>query len=92
MVGRWGMSEAVGPVSVLPAEGDARMAGASDELLNAVDEEVRHLIDGCYQEARRLLRDNRARLDAVADQLLQHETLDEADAYAAAGIPREASA
>jgi cell division protease FtsH len=92
MVGRWGMSEAVGPVSVLPAEGDARMAGVSDELLNSVDEEVRRLIDGCYQEARRLLRDSRARLDAVADQFLQHDTLDEADAYAAAGMPHEASA
>lgn len=44
------MSEAVGPVSVLPAEGDARMAGVSDELLNTVDEEVRRQIDGCYQK------------------------------------------
>lgn len=90
MVGRWGMSEAVGPVSVLPSEGDPRMAGASDELLNTVDEEVRRLIDQCYQEARRLLRENRTRLDSIAEQLLKHETLDEADAYAAAGIPHDA--
>ena len=90
MVGRWGMSEAVGPVSVLPSEGDPRMAGASDELLNTVDEEVRRLIDRCYQEARRLLRENRTRLDSIAEQLLKHETLDEADAYAAAGIPHDA--
>ncbi|HET6985288.1 MAG TPA: ATP-dependent zinc metalloprotease FtsH [Kribbella sp.] len=90
MIGRWGMSEAVGPVSVLPAEGDPRMAGASDELLNTVDEEVRRLIDQCYQEARRLLRENRSRLDSIAAQLLEHETLDEADAYAAAGIPHDA--
>jgi cell division protease FtsH len=90
MVGRWGMSEAVGPVSVLPVEGDARMAGVSDELLNTVDEEVRRLIDQCYQEAKRLLRENRGRLDSIAEQLLQHETLDEADAYAAAGIAHDA--
>ncbi len=70
MVGRWGMSEAVGPVSVLPAEGDPRMAGVSDELLNTVDEEVRRIIDECYQEARRLLRENRDRLDAIVEQLL----------------------
>ena len=72
------------------AEGDPRMAGASDELLNTVDEEVRRLIDRCYQEARRLLRENRTRLDSIAEQLLKHETLDEADAYAAAGIPHDA--
>jgi cell division protease FtsH len=91
MVGRWGMSEAIGPVSVLPSEGDARMAGVSDELLNTVDDEVRRLIDECYAEARRLLRENRDRLDSIAAQLLAHETLDEADAYAAAGIPHDAT-
>ncbi|MFF0267490.1 ATP-dependent zinc metalloprotease FtsH [Kribbella sp. NPDC004536] len=90
MVGRWGMSEAIGPVSVLPAEGDARTAGVSDELLNTVDEEVRRLIEQCYAEARRLLRENRPKLDSIAEQLLEHETLDEADAYAAAGIARVA--
>ena len=89
MVGRWGMSAAVGPVSVLPSDGDPR-AVASESLLNTVDEEVRRLIDECYQEARRLLRENRDRLDGIAEQLLQHETLDEADAYAAAGITHEA--
>ncbi|MFD7159317.1 ATP-dependent zinc metalloprotease FtsH [Kribbella sp. NPDC059898] len=88
MVGRWGMSEAIGPVSVLPAEGDARMAGVSDELLNTVDAEVRRLIDQCYADARRLLREHRPKLDSIAAELLEHETLDEADAYAAAGIPR----
>jgi cell division protease FtsH len=91
MVGRWGMSAAVGPVSVLPVDGDPR-AVASESLLNTVDEEVRRLIDECYQEARRLLRDNRDRLEGIAEQLLLHETLDEADAYAAAGIPHDARA
>ncbi|MEU4291267.1 ATP-dependent zinc metalloprotease FtsH [Kribbella sp. NPDC026596] len=89
MVGRWGMSEAIGPVSVLPPEGDARLANVSDELLNTVDAEVRRLIEQCYAEARRLLRENRDRLDSLAEQLLAHETLDEADAYAAAGISHD---
>jgi cell division protease FtsH len=53
---------------------------------------VRRLIDECYQEARRLLRENRAALDGIAAELLRHETLDEADAYAAAGIPHDARA
>ena len=86
MVGRWGMSERVGTLSVLPAEGDPRMAGVSEGLLDVVDEEVRRITDECYAEARRLLRENRAKLDAIVTQLLAHESLDEAEIYAAAGI------
>ena len=70
MVGRWGMSERIGTLSVLPAEGDPRMAGVSDGLLDAVDEEVRRITDECYAEARRLLRENRDKLDAIVAQLL----------------------
>jgi cell division protease FtsH len=88
MVGRWGMSERIGTLSVLPAEGDPRMAGISDGLLDAVDEEVRRITDECYTEARRLLRDNRNKLDTIVAQLLLHESLDEPEIYAAAGIPR----
>jgi cell division protease FtsH len=90
MVGRWGMSERIGTLSVLPAEGDPRMAGVSDGLLDAVDEEVRRITDECYAEARRLVRENRAKLDAVVAQLLIHESLDEPEIYAAAGIDRPA--
>ena len=86
MVGRWGMSERIGTLSVLPAEGDPRMAGVSDGLLDAVDEEVRRITDECYAEARRLLRENRDKLDAIVAQLLEHESLDEPEIYAAAGI------
>jgi cell division protease FtsH len=88
MVGRWGMSERIGTLSVLPAEGDPRMAGISDGLLDAVDEEVRRITDECYAEARRLLRNNRDKLDAIVAQLLERESLDEAEIYAAAGIAR----
>ena len=90
MVGRWGMSERIGTLSVLPAEGDPRMAGISDGLLDAVDEEVRRITDECYAEARRLLRENRAKLDAIVTQLLAHESLDEPEIYAAAGIAHPA--
>ena len=86
MVGRWGMSERIGTLSVLPAEGDPRMAGISDGLLDAVDEEVRRITDECYAEARRLLKENRDKLDAIVAQLLVHESLDEPEIYAAAGI------
>jgi cell division protease FtsH len=90
MAGRWGMSDLVGKVSVLPVEGDPRMAGASDGMLDAIDREVHRITDECYSEARRLLRENREKLDAIATQLLAHETLDEAEVYAAAGVARPA--
>jgi cell division protease FtsH len=91
MVGRWGMSERIGALSVLPEEGDPRTAGTSDAMLNAVDEEARRIVDECYAEARRLLRANRGKLDAIVNELLVHETLDEPEVYAAAGIERPAT-
>jgi cell division protease FtsH len=90
MVGRWGMSERVGRLSVLPPDGDPRTAGVSDSLLNALDEEVRRITDECYGEARRLLRENRNKLDAIVAALLERESLDEPEIYAAAGITRPA--
>ncbi len=87
MVGRWGMSDRIGPVSVLPADGDPRMAGISDGMLTSVDRETRRVIEECYAEARRLLREHRPQLDAIARELLEHETLSQDEVYAAAGVP-----
>ncbi|HPK71873.1 MAG TPA: hypothetical protein PLN93_08025, partial [Vicinamibacterales bacterium] len=72
--------------------GDPRMAGVSDALLNAVDEEIRRITDECYAEARRLLRENRGKLDAIVARLLERESLDEPEIYDAAGIARPSSA
>jgi cell division protease FtsH len=93
MVGRWGMSDAVGKVSVLPRPEEEPMlfpgAGhASDRTLELVDAEVRRIVDECYQHALDQLRENRERLDTLADALVEHETLDEADIYRIAGIER----
>lgn len=65
------------------------MAGVSNVLLNAVDDEVRRITEECYAEARRLVREHRAQLDAIVAELLAKESLDEAEIYAAAGIARE---
>lgn len=54
-----------------------------------LDEEVRRLADECHRHALQTLRAHRDQLDALAHALLEHETLDEPDAYAAAGIPHE---
>ena len=49
---------------------------------------MRRIVDECYEAACRLLTEHRHRLDALADALLEHETLEEADAYRTAGVPR----
>jgi cell division protease FtsH len=67
------------------------MTGVSEEMLNTVDEEVRRITDECWDEARRLLHENRGKLDRIVEQLLAHETLDEAEVYAAAGIEHPAT-
>jgi cell division protease FtsH len=88
MVGRWGMSDRIGTLSVLPSDGDPRTAGVSEGLLDMVDDEVRRIVADCHAEAARLLRENRHRLDALVERLLEKETLEEAEIYAAAGIAR----
>jgi len=92
MVGRWGFSRKVGMVSVLPPPGEdhpllAGGSAASERTRQLVDEEVRAIVDECYQRALERLRENRDKLDALARALLERETLDEHEAYAAAGIP-----
>jgi cell division protease FtsH len=90
MVGRFGMSDAVGPVAVIPQDGQGPfLPGASEvsqETQRLVDEEVRRLVEQCEAEVRELLEQNRERLDALAHALLDHETLDQAEAYEFAGV------
>jgi cell division protease FtsH len=56
-----------------------------------VDREVRRIVEGCYDRARRMLADNRDRLESLTKALLDKETLDEDDAYRAAGFERDAA-
>lgn len=88
MVGRWGMSPRIGPVQILPEEGDPRALGISEGMLDILAEETRALVDQCYERAMALLRENRWRLESLVEQLLAHETLDEPEIYAAAGLER----
>ncbi|MFF4903045.1 ATP-dependent zinc metalloprotease FtsH [Streptomyces sp. NPDC001068] len=87
MVTRWGMSERLGRLSVLPADSQQPYGmSAAPRTLDLVDEEMRRIVEDCYTEACRTLEANRPRLDDLAAALLEHETLDEADAYRVAGI------
>jgi cell division protease FtsH len=93
MVSRWGMSPAIGPIAVASADGRgpyfAAGAEVSEQTHQLIDEEMRRIVDESRAQVARLLLDNRGRLDALADALLEHETLDEEAAYAAAGVERE---
>jgi len=91
MVARWGMSEAIGPVAVISPDGGspllAGMSSASPQTQRLVDEEVRRLVEDAHREVTALLQEHRGRLDALAHALLEAETLDALDAYAAADLP-----
>jgi cell division protease FtsH len=92
MVGRWGMSPAIGPVSVLPPPGQETflgMDGVAPATKELVDAEARRIVEECYGQAMATLRDNRDRLERLAHTLLEQETLDEYEAYAAAGVARQ---
>ena len=94
MVGRWGMGDSVGPIAVIARDGSGPfLPGASEispKTQALVDDEVRRIVGAAHGEVVALLTENRARLDALASALLEHETLDETDAYAAAGVTRAA--
>ncbi len=89
MVGLWGMSDVIGPVTVITEDGGLPIPGASEispVTQQLVDGEVRHLIEAAHEEVTRLMCANRDKLDALAQALLDRETLEQDEAYAAAGI------
>jgi len=95
MVTRWGMSERLGLVQLAPREnpylgGPNGYAGSkpfSEETAEAIDAEVRRIIDESHQEARRLLAEHRKRLDALAQALVARETLNEQEILEVTGLP-----
>jgi cell division protease FtsH len=92
MVGRWGMSRVVGPLAVLPTDGRGPflpgVAEVSEHTQRLVDEEVHRIVEEAHGQVVPLLEENRDRLDSLARALLERETLDEDEAYAAAGVER----
>ena len=99
MVTKWGLSEKLGPLMYAEEEGEvflgrsagSQQANVSGETAKAIDEEVRSIIDGCYGTAKRLLEDNRDKLDVMADALMKYETIDadQIDDIMAGRTPRE---
>ena len=91
MVGRWGMSEKLGPLTLLPSDGQGPFfPGASETSPQTqwlVDQEVQQMVEDLHAEVTDLLTAHRAQLESLTQALLVAETLDAPAAYAAAGVP-----
>ena len=84
MVTKWGLSEKLGPLMYAEEEGEvflgrsmgSQNSNVSGETAKQIDEEVRRIIDECYATAKKLLVENRDKLDAMAEALMKYETID----------------
>jgi cell division protease FtsH len=84
MVCEWGMSEKLGPVSFGEEQGEVflgrefgqRSRNYSEQTAVEIDAEVKGIITGQYDHARKILSDQRPALDRIAEALLEWETLD----------------
>jgi cell division protease FtsH len=74
-------------VAIIPRDGAGPFEETSSpRTLELLDEEVRRTVEAWYEDVVALLNSERARLDLLADGLLEHETLDQDDAYRIVGI------
>ncbi|GEK73121.1 MULTISPECIES: ATP-dependent zinc metalloprotease FtsH [Halomonas] len=84
LVAKWGLSEEMGPIMYDEDESHQFLGGPgqsggklkSGETVTKLDKEVRRIIDECYAQAKQILEDNRDKLDAMAEALVQYETID----------------
>lgn len=84
MVSKYGMSQKLGAVSygsddeVFIGRDYEKSKSYSEKVAGDIDEEVKNIIDQAYARCEELLRENRSKLETVADYLLEHETMDRA--------------
>ena len=86
MVTKWGLSDKLGPLMYdeeheevfLGKTAGSAHSQVSDETAKQIDAEVRDIIDGCYKTAKKILEENRDKLDAMTEALLEYETIDAA--------------
>lgn len=83
MIMEYGMSERLGPLTlgrkqeaVFLGRDIARDRNYSEEVAYAIDEEVRKIIDKCYNAAKKYLSDHIDALHAIADRLMEKETIE----------------
>ncbi|HLQ85173.1 MAG TPA: ATP-dependent zinc metalloprotease FtsH [Salinisphaeraceae bacterium] len=83
MVTKWGLSERMGPITYGSDDNEpflgksmTQTSGISDETAHAIDEEIRSIIDSCYERAKQILEENMDKLHLMADALMKYETID----------------
>ena len=83
MITRFGMSDTIGPVALGRAQGGmflgrdiAAERDFSEDTAATIDKEVSDLVDVAYKRATKVLVDNRAVLDELAEMLVEQETVD----------------
>ncbi len=83
MVTRWGLSEKLGPMTFSDDDGEVFLGRSvtqhktvSDETAHVIDEEVRNIVSSNYSRAKVILEENIEKLHAMADALIEFETLD----------------
>jgi len=86
MITEWGMNDRLGFVFYGEDENKPNMMGGfgsgreySEDTARLIDEEVKKLVDGLFEETRSLLETNKDRIEAIAKALLKYETLDAND-------------
>ncbi len=86
MVTRWGMSEKLGPLMFGSGNSEVflgRDLGSrsdySEETARQIDAEVRGIVMGAYERAKKLLHENLETLKRISDALIEYETIDAAD-------------
>jgi cell division protease FtsH len=86
MVVRWGMSPLVGPLNYANDDNNAFQRPYSEATAKLIDDEVKRIADECFEDARRLLKEHRNKLDDLARALLEHDSLDEKEILAVTGL------
>ena len=83
MVTEWGMSDALGPMVYGENEGEVFLGrsvtnhqAVSEATMQQVDQEIRRIIDQQYALARKLIEDNRDKVEVMTKTLLEWETID----------------
>ncbi len=83
MVTKWGLSDSMGPLAYGENEDEVFLGRSvtqhkhiSDETHRQLDKEVRSIIDEAYETARRILDENREKLELMAEALMRYETID----------------
>ena len=84
MVTKWGLSDRLGPLTYSEDDGEiflgrsvTRHKQVSDVTAHLIDEEIRSILDSCYEDAKEILSTNESTLHSMAETLMKYETIDE---------------